>query len=50
MLTLQLRELETDGLIARRVNPQVSPKVECYLTLPALHLIRIFEKSGRLGR
>jgi DNA-binding HxlR family transcriptional regulator len=32
MITLQLRELESDGIVKRIVFPQVPPKVEYELT------------------
>lgn len=32
MITLQLRELEADGIVKRTVFPQVPPKVEYELT------------------
>ena len=46
MLTLQLRELESDGLVIRTVYPEVPPKVEYRLAQPALSLVPILESLG----
>ncbi len=54
MLTKELRELEKDGLVIRKVYPQVPPKVEYSLTEKAQSLIPILDDlcdwgSGHMG-
>jgi len=39
MLTVTLRSLEADGLVIRKIYPEVPPKVEYYLTESANGLI-----------
>lgn len=47
MLTLQLRELERDGLVVRKVYAEVPPKVEYSLTAPARALAPRMQAMGR---
>ena len=49
MLTKQLRELENDGLIARKVYPVVPPKVEYSLTKTGKDLIPILDQIANFG-
>lgn len=47
VLTLQLRELERDGLISRTVFPEIPPRVEYSLKEPALQLLPILDALGQ---
>src|SRR5438094_131813 len=49
MLTAQLRELERDGIVSRKVYPQVPPKVEYALTKYGQSLRPFIELSCQLG-
>jgi DNA-binding HxlR family transcriptional regulator len=50
MLTKQLRELENDGLITRRVYAEVPPKVEYTLTERYKSLLPIVEQMYNWGK
>lgn len=50
MLTRQLRELETDGIVHREVYPQVPPKVEYSLTAFGRSLDPIVTQMETWGR
>jgi len=49
MLTQQLRELESDGLIYRKVHAQVPPKVEYSLTDLGKTLLPILRSMHKWG-
>jgi DNA-binding HxlR family transcriptional regulator len=49
MLTLQLRELETDGIISRTVLGQVPPSVEYAITERGLTLAPLLDQMSEWG-
>jgi len=50
MLSLQLKKLERDGLVARRAFPEVPPRVEYSLTAQGRTLVPALEALARWGR
>lgn len=48
-LTKQLRELEDDEIISRKVYPEVPPRVEYFLTDKGKKLISIFNSMEEFG-
>ncbi len=50
MLTTQLRELERDGLIARKVYAEVPPKVEYSITAYGTTLTPLLEQMCKWGK
>ncbi|BAV07432.1 transcriptional regulator, HxlR family [Filimonas lacunae] len=49
MLTLQLQELEKNGLVIRSVYAEVPPRVEYHLSESALNLIPIWKQLEKWG-
>lgn len=50
MLTLQLRELEKDGLVKRTVYAEVPPRVDYELTAVAKELIPVWSQLSAWGK
>ncbi len=50
MLSIQLKNLEKDQLIGRKVYPVVPPKVEYFLTEKGKTLIPLLEEMAKWGR
>lgn len=50
MLSLQLKELESDGIIGRKIYPEVPPRVEYFFTEEGKSLIPVLEEIAAWGR
>ncbi|MBP6098975.1 MAG: helix-turn-helix transcriptional regulator [Candidatus Levybacteria bacterium] len=49
MLTQQLRELESDGLVNRKIYPQIPPKVEYSITKYGISLEPVLKVMAQWG-
>jgi DNA-binding HxlR family transcriptional regulator len=49
MLTSQLRELENDGIVERKIYPEIPPRVEYFLTEKGRSLLPIIEAMKDWG-
>lgn len=50
MLTKQLRELEADGILNRKIYPVVPPRVEYSLTAQGKQAITVIRELGVFGK
>jgi DNA-binding HxlR family transcriptional regulator len=50
MLSLQLKSLEKDGIIARKIYAEIPPKVEYYMTDFGKTLIPMLQEIAKWGR
>ena len=50
MLTKQLRELEADGILSRKVYPEVPPRVEYKVTTYGESLLPVVDAMQRWGK
>jgi DNA-binding HxlR family transcriptional regulator len=50
MLSLQLKDLEHDGIVGRKIYAEIPPKVEYFLTDFGRSLIPMLEEIARWGR
>jgi DNA-binding HxlR family transcriptional regulator len=50
MLSMQLRQLEKDGIVERKVFAEVPPRVEYSLTEMGKNMVPMLEKIGEWGR